>query len=92
MKIGIMGGTFDPTHNAHIIIARYAKEEYELDKVMFMTGGNPPHKSGVTDKLVPVMAVVYVLTVIALIVCNITRIPWWKCKDIINSNDFSFII
>lgn len=52
MKIGIMGGTFDPIHNAHIIIARYAKEEYELDKVMFMTGGNPPHKSGVTDKLV----------------------------------------
>ncbi len=52
MKIGIMGGTFDPIHNAHIIIARYAKEQYELDEVMFMTGGNPPHKSGITDKLV----------------------------------------
>ena len=52
MKIGIMGGTFDPIHNAHIIIARFAKEQYKLDRLMFMTGGNPPHKFGVTDKLV----------------------------------------
>ena len=50
MKIGIMGGTFNPIHNAHLIIARYAMEQYSLDKVIFMTGGNPPHKSGVLDK------------------------------------------
>ena len=31
----------------------------------------------VTDLLVPVMAVIYVLTVIALVVCNFTRIPWF---------------
>lgn len=52
MKIGIMGGTFDPIHNAHIITARFAAEQYGIDRMMFMTGGNPPHKSGITDKLI----------------------------------------
>lgn len=44
MKIGLMGGTFDPPHKAHIQMARCAMTEYKLDRVMFMTGGNPPHK------------------------------------------------
>ncbi len=44
MKIGIMGGTFNPVHNAHLLIASFAGEEYGLDKVIFMTGGNTPHK------------------------------------------------
>lgn len=44
MKIGIMGGTFDPIHSAHLIIASFAREEFDLDKVIFMTGGNTPHK------------------------------------------------
>lgn len=47
MKIGIMGGTFNPIHNAHLIIASFAHEEYNLDKVIFMTGGNTPHKETV---------------------------------------------
>lgn len=45
-KIGILGGTFDPIHCGHMIIARSAMEQYGLDEVRFMTGGNPPHKSG----------------------------------------------
>lgn len=45
MKIGLMGGTFDPPHIAHIKMAERAMEEYKLDKVIFMTGGNPPHKT-----------------------------------------------
>lgn len=44
MKIGIMGGTFDPIHNAHLLIASFAYDEFHLDKVIFMTGGNTPHK------------------------------------------------
>lgn len=52
MKIGIMGGTFDPIHNAHLIIAAYAREQFGLDELVFMTGGNPPHKTGVTDKYI----------------------------------------
>lgn len=44
MKIGIMGGTFDPVHNAHLMLAEYAYREYQLDEVWFMPNGNPPHK------------------------------------------------
>lgn len=44
MKIGIMGGTFDPIHNAHLMLAEYAYQEYELDEVWFLPNGNPPHK------------------------------------------------
>ena len=43
-KIGIMGGTFNPIHSGHIRIAHAAKSEYHLDKVIFLTSGNPPHK------------------------------------------------
>jgi len=50
MKIAIFGGTFDPVHNAHMIIAQYAKEQYDIDRLIFMPGGNPPHKKNVTDK------------------------------------------
>lgn len=52
MKIGIFGGTFDPIHNAHLIIAQYAKEQFGLDRMILMPGGNPPHKQNVTDKKV----------------------------------------
>ena len=45
-RIGILGGTFDPIHCGHMIIARSAMEQYKLDEVRFMTGGNPPHKKG----------------------------------------------
>ncbi len=44
-QIGIMGGTFNPPHLGHIEMAKKALERLSLDKVLFMTGGNPPHKS-----------------------------------------------
>ena len=43
-KVGILGGTFNPIHLAHLYIAYEAKEVLELDKVIFMVAGNPPHK------------------------------------------------
>ena len=43
-KIGILGGTFNPIHNGHIEIAKRAKSQYGLDRVIFLTSGNPPHK------------------------------------------------
>ena len=48
MKIGIMGGTFDPIHNGHLMLGEYAYRQYELDQIWFMPNGNPPHKSSET--------------------------------------------
>ena len=44
-KIGIMGGTFDPIHNAHLMLGRQALKEYHLDEIWFMPSHNPPHKT-----------------------------------------------
>ena len=43
-RYGMMGGTFNPIHLAHLYIAYEAKEALSLDKVIFMVAGNPPHK------------------------------------------------
>ena len=44
MKIGIMGGTFNPIHNAHIKMAEYVLENYGFDKIIFIPAYKPPHK------------------------------------------------
>ncbi|NLJ78640.1 MAG: nicotinate-nucleotide adenylyltransferase [Tissierellia bacterium] len=43
-KIGIMGGTFDPIHNGHLILAEHSRINFGLDEVLFIPTGNPPHK------------------------------------------------
>ena len=45
MKIGIMGGTFDPIHNGHLMLGTYARDLFALDEIWFMPNGTPPHKS-----------------------------------------------
>ncbi len=42
---GILGGTFDPIHNGHLHIAYEAMYTLDLDKIIFMPTGNPPHKN-----------------------------------------------
>lgn len=51
LRIGIMGGTFDPIHYGHLVTAVAAYHEFNLDKVFFVPSGRPPHKkdSHVTD-------------------------------------------
>lgn len=43
-----MGGTFNPIHIGHLIMAECAYEQYHLDKVLFMPCKNPPHKQSTT--------------------------------------------
>jgi nicotinate-nucleotide adenylyltransferase len=43
-RLGILGGTFDPPHLAHLRIAEEVREEFSLDRVAFIPAGFPPHK------------------------------------------------
>ena len=50
-KVGILGGTFDPIHFAHLATAEFIRDKYDLDWIFFIPTGNPPHKLGIkTDK------------------------------------------
>lgn len=55
MRIGILGGTFDPIHVGHLAAAHAALECERLDRVMFMPSGVPPHRgravAGASDRL-----------------------------------------
>lgn len=46
MRVGIMGGTFDPIHIGHMLAAEAAYDTYRLDRVWFMPSHIPPHKQG----------------------------------------------
>lgn len=49
-RIGIMGGSFNPIHARHIEMAVCAKREFDLDRIIFLPTGNPPHKrAGLED-------------------------------------------
>lgn len=45
-RVGLMGGTFDPIHLAHLVCAEAALEQLTLDRVIFIPTGLPPHKQG----------------------------------------------
>jgi len=45
MKIGILGGSFDPIHNGHLNMALKSYEQYHLDEVWLIPNGNAPHKN-----------------------------------------------
>ncbi|WIB78598.1 nicotinate-nucleotide adenylyltransferase [Curtobacterium sp. MCPF17_002] len=48
-RIGVMGGTFDPIHNGHLVAASEVARAFDLDEVVFVPTGQPYMKSGVTD-------------------------------------------
>jgi nicotinate-nucleotide adenylyltransferase len=50
MRLGLLGGTFDPIHVGHLLIAEVARDAVSLDQVVFVPAGDPPHKGeAVTD-------------------------------------------
>jgi nicotinate-nucleotide adenylyltransferase len=46
LRLGLLGGTFDPPHIGHLWLAETAREQLGLDQVLFLPVGDPPHKQG----------------------------------------------
>lgn len=64
LRLGIMGGTFDPIHFGHLVTAEAVRDQFKLDKVIFVPSGNPPHKvkRNITDKRIR-----YLMTILATV-------------------------
>src|SRR5437016_3149034 len=45
MRLGIFGGTFDPVHYGHLVLAECCREQCHLDRVLFLPAAMPPHKT-----------------------------------------------
>nr|WP_281283947.1 nicotinate-nucleotide adenylyltransferase [Glutamicibacter creatinolyticus] len=61
-RLGVMGGTFDPIHNGHLVAASEVAAEYDLDEVVFVPTGEPWQKA---DRKVTPAEQRYLMTVIA---------------------------
>ncbi len=44
MRVGLLGGTFNPVHRCHLTIAGQARDAMQLDRILFIPTGDPPHK------------------------------------------------
>ncbi|MEW6661323.1 MAG: nicotinate-nucleotide adenylyltransferase [Bacillota bacterium] len=85
LRIGLMGGTFDPVHLGHLVTAEEARDQFRLEQVIFVPAGMPPHKKDyrVTDALHR-----YEMTKLA-----IASNPYFHISDVeINRPGYSFAI
>lgn len=43
-RLGVLGGSFDPIHSGHVLLAQFVRERVALDRVLFIPAADPPHK------------------------------------------------
>lgn len=82
-RIGIMGGTFNPIHYGHLMIAENAREQFSLDKVLFIPTGRSPlkHKQQITDAVHRC----------AMVSLAISDNPWFELDEIeVHSPEISY--
>jgi nicotinate-nucleotide adenylyltransferase len=53
MKLGLFGGSFDPVHLGHLLVARAAREEAALDRIFFIPAAQSPFKAAATNASAP---------------------------------------
>jgi len=83
MKIGILGGSFDPIHNGHLNMALKSYEQYDLDEVWLIPNGNAPHKD--SDKMADASDRLAMCELVA------AEYPFLKTCDIeITSEEYSY--
>lgn len=68
VKTGLLGGTFDPIHLGHLVLAECAREQFELDEVRFLIAGDPWRKWGK-----PVSPAIYRIAMVQLGIANNRR-------------------
>ena len=104
MKIGILGGSFDPIHNGHLNMAIKSYEQYALDEVWLIPNGNAPHKD--SDKMADAKDRLAMCELVAeeypfIKTCDIeivskeysyTYITVTKLKEMFPEHDFYFIM
>jgi nicotinate-nucleotide adenylyltransferase len=44
VRLGVLGGTFDPPHHGHLVLAEMARDQLELERVLWVPAADPPHK------------------------------------------------
>jgi nicotinate-nucleotide adenylyltransferase len=52
MRIGVLGGTFDPPHIGHLILAEQARDQLDLASVLWVPAGDPPHKQSLPISMI----------------------------------------
>lgn len=82
-RIGIMGGTFNPVHYGHLMVAENAREQFSLEKVLFIPTGHSPlkHKQQITDSVHRC----------AMVSMAISDNPWFELNEIeVKSSETSY--
>ena len=74
MKTGLFGGTFNPIHTAHLIIAEWIREEVPLDEVFFIPTAHPPHRQHDTE-------IIDIRSRIGMVRCAIEGCPGFRLAD-----------